>query len=143
MDIEYNLMSEAPLEILTNLVERAGYRETKDDMDYIIFRNKDFIGLRLEGANEESFEDSFDFYQGERRDKKEFVKNPKSYLFSDIDEYSMIDEEYLIEEGQLERKLNEREVQERLKKDFESINNSLIRKGYKTDFYETKQGFDI
>lgn len=139
MNIEYNIMTEAPLEVVANLVEKAGYKKTVDDMDYPIFRNKDFIGLRLEEADE----DFFDMYQGERRDKKEFIKNPKSYLRSDIDGSLMIDEEYLIETGQLEKKLSKKEMEKQVKSDFDIINRVLIKQRYKADFYETKEGFDI
>ncbi len=132
-------MTEAPLEIVATLIEKASYKKTLDEMDYPIFRNKNFIGLRLERTDE----DFFDMYQGERRDKKEFIENPKSYLRSDIDNSLMIDEEYLIEEGKLERKLSKSEMEKQVKNDFESINISLIKQGYKTDFYETKEGFDI
>ncbi len=139
MDIEYNIMTEAPLEIVANSVEKAGYKKTVDDMNYPLFRNKDFIGLRLEEADE----DFFDMYQGERRGGKEFIETPRAYLRSDIDDSLMIDEEYLIETGQLERKLNKEEMEKQVKKDFEIINKTLIEQGYKADFYETKEGFDI
>ncbi len=139
MDIEYNLMTEAPLETVANLLNSLSYKKTLDEMDCLIFRNKDFIGLRLEEADE----DFFDMYQGERRDKKEFIETPRSYLRSDIDGSLIIDEEYLIETGQLERKLSKKEIEKQVKNDFEIINKALIEQGYKADFYETKEGFDI
>ena len=139
MNIEYNIVTEAPLEVVANAVEKAGYKKTADDIDYPIFRNKDFIGLKLKKADE----DFSDMYQGERRDEKKFIENPKSYLRSDIDCSLMIDEEYLIEEGKLEKKLSKKEMEKQVKWDFEVINIVLIEQGYKADFYETKEGFDI
>jgi hypothetical protein len=55
-----------------------------------------------------------------------------------------IDEELLMEEGILAEPVDDRKtIETRVKGDFMNITNCLKDSGYKTDFYEIEEGFDI
>jgi len=143
MKVEYNIMTEANPEEITSLIENLGYKPALDTTDEPVFMDNGGVELRLVSSkNQEVFEDQLDFYL-DRQNNENFIKNPKSYLCSDLDDSSMINEEFAIETGLLERKLSPQEMAEKANQDFKKISQELINKGYKTDFYETKHGFDI
>ncbi len=142
MDKEYHLMTKALQEVVIGLLNEKGYKKSRvENWEVPLFKNNSMIGVRLEKVDESNF----DMYQAHRRGKEDFIDNPKFYLYSEIENSLMeIDEEFLIEEGELKEPLDDRRtIETKVKGDFRNITNGLKNTGYKTDFYETQEGFDI
>jgi hypothetical protein len=142
MDKEYKLMTKAPRDVIKKSLKEKGYNELQvESWDFPLFRDNFLIGIRLEKVNE----DNFDLYQAKREGEEGFINNPEFFLYSDIENSLMeIDEEFLMEEGKLEKPLDDRKtIEKRVKGDFMNITNCLKNSGYKTDFYEIEEGFDI
>jgi hypothetical protein len=142
MNKEYNLMTTAPQETIIKLLNSRGYKKLQlEKWEVPLFRNNSMIGIKLENVDESNF----DMYQGERRGKEGFVDNPKFSLYSDIENSLMeIDEELLMEEGKLKEPLDDRKtIESKVKEDFISIVGGLKNSGFKTDFYETEEGFNF
>jgi len=135
-------MTNASEDIIEKSLNDKGYQISEEySPNSHLFRNNSMIGVVLEKVNE----DNFDLYQAKRRREKDFLGNPKSHLFSDIENSLMeIDEEFLMEEEKLKEPLEDREtIEARVKEDLMKIANDLKNAGYKTDFYEFKEGWDI
>jgi hypothetical protein len=142
MDKEYNLMTDVSRDVISNSLKEKGYSEIEvESWESPLFRDKSFIGIKLDDVDEINF----DLYQAERKKEMDFIKEPKFFLHSDIENSLMeIDEEYLMEEKGLEEPLGDRgDLERKMSETFENISDSLRKNGYKTDLYETEEGFDL
>jgi len=142
MDKEYNIMTDATQDALEKLVEGRGYKKVEvESWDTPLFRNNSMIGVRVEKVDLDEIE--YDMYQAKRRDKEGFIAEPRTYLRSDIGESFMgMDEELLIETGQIEEMPDRKQVESQMRTDFEELKDRLRTDGYKVDFYITTDGWE-
>lgn len=139
---EYGIATDADLKFVSSVVERSAYVKVEDEVwgDYV-FRNANHVSMNIEEADETLF----DLYQSERGNEKDFVKNPRTFMRSSMEEIlgDVSEQERLVEEGKLDDYLDEKQVMEDVGRDFEVVRHILLENGHKVDFYIINEGFDI